>query len=507
MAQVAIAVAVVAVGLYAATRTINVPGQKLNDLAVQTAKEGEPIPVVWGLARPIGGNLIAVQEPPRIERRKQKSGGKGGGGSSTTVEVPRRTYAVGVCEGPITGYRRIWRNNKLVYDGRPGSEWGARNNGTFLQRFTLYLGAWNAMPDPNLESIFGVGNVPAHRGIAYMVARDEDLQDTGGAVPQWIFEVERAEGYFVTSRPYAVENIDEMSISGIPVRTRFLTSPADHLDISGDLVSANLRPLVHREDYPDGDELDISGDLVSANLRTVLRRYTIETETMDISGALVSADLVQAPVAPSLLMHFDGDNGSTVFIDEAGNTVTRTGGAQIDTEFYVFGGSSLLLGSSGDTLRVPYAVSLDIGTADVTLEMRIRRASGGANQVLIDFRGTSASFSSGWVMYVSSDNKLAIYNGVTNTNFVSELTVPVGEFCAVAADREGAQWRLYVNGVASGIFSSSANWATHSTGIKIGAQHDGANQFLGHIDELRLTKGLARYRGSYTPASEPFPYP
>lgn len=215
MAMVAVAVVAVGVGIYAATRTVEVPGQKLGDIARQTAKEGEPRLIVWGIVRPIGGNLVAVQEPPRIERRKQKSGGKGGGGGSKqTIEVPRRTYAVGICEGPITGIRRAWRNNKLIFDGRPGSEWGARNNGVFLSRFRFYKGGYDQMPDAQLEAVFGVGNVPAMRGTCYMVALDEDLQDTGGAVPQWMFEVERAEGYALTSRPYIAEVDESFGVAG-----------------------------------------------------------------------------------------------------------------------------------------------------------------------------------------------------------------------------------------------------------------------------------------------------
>lgn len=212
MAMVAVAVAAAAVGVYAATRSITIPGQKLGDISPQTSKEGEPRLIVWGIVRPIGGNIVAVQEPPRIERRKQKSGGKGGG-PSTTSEHPHRTYAIAICEGPITGIRRVWRNNKLVYDGRPGSEWGAENNPVFLRTARFFLGSFNQMPSSDLEQVFGVGNVPAMRGTAYMVMADEDLSDMGGAVPQWLFEVVRSEGFHVTSRPYAVETYDEHAAS------------------------------------------------------------------------------------------------------------------------------------------------------------------------------------------------------------------------------------------------------------------------------------------------------
>ncbi len=245
MAVVAVAVVAVGIAVYSMTRTTEVPGQKLGEIARQTAKEGEPRQIIYGIVRPIGGNMVAVQEPPRIERRKQKSGGKGGGGggSTSTVEIPRRTYAIGICEGPVTGIRRAWRNNKLIYDAR-GTAWGARNNGTFLQRFGFYMGGWDQMPDPSLEAVFGAGNVPAMRGTCYMVARDEDLQDTGGAIPQWIFEVERAYGYGLTSRPYAVVVQDSADVSadlpGIRVAEIHLAGEVGGVDATASLTAIAL---------------------------------------------------------------------------------------------------------------------------------------------------------------------------------------------------------------------------------------------------------------------------
>lgn len=191
----AVAIVGLAVGIYAMTRVNKAsPTSSSLDISVQTSQEGEPIRIVWGLSRPISGTLVACQEPPRIQKVKTKSssgGGKGGKKSSSTVTtyVPHRTYAILVCEGPIAGFRRIWRNNKLVFDDR-GTEWGNRNRDAFLKNHNLYLGYYyNSWPDPNLEAIFGVGNVPAMEGRAYMVAVDENLQDTNGAVPQWRFEV------------------------------------------------------------------------------------------------------------------------------------------------------------------------------------------------------------------------------------------------------------------------------------------------------------------------------
>jgi hypothetical protein len=268
------------------------PTQKLGEIAQQTAKEGEPRQIVFGIVRPIGGNIVAVQEPPRIERRKQKSGGKGGGGgSSSTIEVARRTYAVGICEGPVTGIRRAWRNNKLVYDGR-GTEWGAKNNGTFLATFQFYLGGFEQLPSPNLEAVFGVGQVPAMRGTCYMVAKDEDLGDTGGALPQWIFEVERAYGYGLTSRPYPIEDIQSSDSAGISVDPNYFVFSESTDSLGGAVSSGSFRSnLVNIASTESTESLD--GAVSSGSFASVLVEIAL-TESSDSLGGQVSSGAFRA---------------------------------------------------------------------------------------------------------------------------------------------------------------------------------------------------------------------
>lgn len=233
--------------------------QSLGDISRQTAKEGDPRVIVWGRVRPIGGNIIHCQAPvKRWVVTSTSSSGKGGSKKKQEqrTEHVYRTYAIGVCEGPITAFSRIWRNNKLVYDGR-GTAWGAANNPVFLRTFRLYLGDWSQMPDPTLQSIWGAGNVPAYRGTAYMVSIDEDLTDQGGMVPQWLFEVERAEGIFYTSKPYAMEEEEEIDggISVQRLRDPFrLTDVEDEVEGSIDVQGLQFRSLLY--EYNQLDEVD-----------------------------------------------------------------------------------------------------------------------------------------------------------------------------------------------------------------------------------------------------------
>jgi len=275
----------VAVGFVMQSLQKPIEGAKLGDIAKQTAREGGERLIVWGIVRPIGGNIVACSEPSKTTTT---SGGKGGGSSSSrqTTESVYRTYAIGVCEGPITGYRRIWRNNKIVYDARLDengvlNEWGAANNATFLQAATLYNGYYDQLPDAALESIFGVGEVPAMRGTAYMVMAHENLTDLGGAVPQYIFEVVRAEGIPYTSRPYAVEDVDSMSIDTTSIASGVFRAQLLSYDdglTEGIEIGETIDSGVFRQSlftYDDGltEGIEIGETIDSGNMRVGLILY------------------------------------------------------------------------------------------------------------------------------------------------------------------------------------------------------------------------------------------
>lgn len=269
------------------------PKQRLGDLAAQTAEEGGARPIIYGRVRPIGCNLIHAQAPVKIWLKQKQEGGKGGSSKKQYVENVFRTYAVGICEGPVTGVIRAWRNNKLVYDAR-GNEWGDTNNPIFLRSFKFYLGGWDQMPDPTLESIWGVDNVPAYRGTCYMVSNNENLTDLGGAVPQWIFEVERAEGRIYTSKLYGLESVEglefEGGISSAEYRATLLkTGDQESLDMNAGISFLNYKKAKIEEDVgveSVGFSSGVSGLDYSSSIRPAPKVST--QEEVDF-GAGVSA--------------------------------------------------------------------------------------------------------------------------------------------------------------------------------------------------------------------------
>lgn len=169
--------------------TIKQEGPRLSDLAVTSAGYGASIPFGIGTTR-IAGDIIwcpGIRET--VHKETESSGGKGFGGGKGSVETITYTYsvdcAVMICRGPINGVTRVWADGKLIID-RTGT-------GTLTEvpglSYRLYLGTDDQMPDPLIEADKGVGQVPAHRGTAYMVFENFGLVNFAGHIPTFTFEV------------------------------------------------------------------------------------------------------------------------------------------------------------------------------------------------------------------------------------------------------------------------------------------------------------------------------
>lgn len=163
-----------------------VQGHGIGDLLVQSSAYGKMVPVVWGTVR-LAGNIIwarPLKETVVTSSYYQPSqGGKGGGGKATQQQqshyVYSATLAIALCEGPIDAVLKVWADAKLVYPA---------NEASYVQ---LYKGTEEQLPDPVMESYEGMGNVPAYRGLAYMVLQDFPLADYGNRIPNFTFEVVR----------------------------------------------------------------------------------------------------------------------------------------------------------------------------------------------------------------------------------------------------------------------------------------------------------------------------
>jgi hypothetical protein len=187
------------------------PGPQMKSNRTTTASVGDPVPFVFGTAD-VAGTVIFLS--PVVESTTETRSGKGGPQQKTFNYY--QTIAIGLCErvddtaddsiGAIAGISRIWENGTIVYDIRPQQAansdmdtlaetdaayaYRLTVSAVYAETFTLYLGDELQEADPTLEATLGIGNVPAFRGLAYIVYSNRALQEMQGyRHPTFRFEV------------------------------------------------------------------------------------------------------------------------------------------------------------------------------------------------------------------------------------------------------------------------------------------------------------------------------
>jgi hypothetical protein len=216
----------------------------------------------------------------------------------------------------------------------------------------------------------------------------------------------------------------------------------------------------------------------------------------------------------SLLLHCNGANGSTTFTDNSPNnlTVTATNGAAISTAQSKFGGASALFDGTDDYLQVPYSTINNLGTGEKwTVELWINMPSIPAAAMDVIGASNGGGAVPKWHLAVNmntsftySANKVGFYTYVAgadrwiNVNY----TWSAGVWYNITAVYDSVNTTLYVNGVSVGSLAYNAGSSTN--GIRIGSDGEGYKYFTGYIDEVRVTKGVARYTTNFTTSSVAF---
>ena len=144
------------------------------DFQINTASYGEVVPEILGTTR-VSGNIIDYEDFTAHEHKTTTRTGKGGGAKHTNITY---TYsvaaAIALCEGPIAGIGKVWRD-KEIYD-YPNEK----------IELTLFNGDVAQAPWPYMLSKHPEKALP-YSGLAYM-AGVVDLGERG-SLPQYNFEV------------------------------------------------------------------------------------------------------------------------------------------------------------------------------------------------------------------------------------------------------------------------------------------------------------------------------
>jgi hypothetical protein len=182
-------------------------------------------------------------------------------------------------------------------------------------------------------------------------------------------------------------------------------------------------------------------------------------------------------------------------------TVTAQGDASYSTLQQKFGTGSMRFDGTGDYFTLASSIDFAYGTSDFTIEMWVYRQGTGV-QILFDQR-TSSATTYAPVLFINTTNQLAYTDGEGVTKIAGTTTVPLNTWSHVTVSRSGTSTKIFLNGSQEGsTYSDSRNYI--QTPVRIGARWDATGGFNGHIDELRISKGLARYTANFTAPTTAF---
>jgi hypothetical protein len=220
-----------------------------------------------------------------------------------------------------------------------------------------------------------------------------------------------------------------------------------------------------------------------------------------------------------LLIHADGTNNSTVFVDDNGTTsryklqTLPVNDVVISTAQSKFGGSSALFDGDGDHL-ITYNFPNDDIVGDFTLELWARfdilpatQTIGGGAYMMI-YNCTTAPYI--FVANNGSNNpQVSLGFDPDYPNYIhTGKTISTNTWYHIAVVRSNGIIRCYWDGSDMGSPSTgdTANLAKHNpfeSQIMWGKWHNTRGVWDGYMDEIRISK-VARYTSNFTPSASAF---
>lgn len=185
-------------------------------------------------------------------------------------------------------------------------------------------------------------------------------------------------------------------------------------------------------------------------------------------------------------------------------TLTVYGNTAVNTTTKKFGTGSIYFDGTGDYVGLANSADFNFGTGDFTIEMwlyvptmakefYIIYSDGGSNCYIAINKVSASAF------------KLEVYNTVVDI-LSTATNIATGVWNHLAISKTAGNLKMFINGTldsttAQGAFGSATNIPL----IGESTSYTGQYQLAGYIDDLRITKGVARYTANFTPPTQALP--
>lgn len=209
-----------------------------------------------------------------------------------------------------------------------------------------------------------------------------------------------------------------------------------------------------------------------------------------------------------LVSSFDGADAATAYTDPIAGAATFVGTAQLDTAQKKFGTASLYVDGETDYITYPDSDDWNFGTGNFTIDFWVRYNATGSQYL--------------YHQYTDIDNQIYIYTngsgyyiqfkdgGTIRGYYGCSATIATDTWYHLAFVRSGTTGYIFINGVSQTVTAYTAYGSNTMSNIAsilaIGGTLNGSEHFNGWIDEVRISKGIARWTSNFTPPTAAYDY-
>jgi hypothetical protein len=258
-------------------------------------------------------------------------------------------------------------------------------------------------------------------------------------------------------------------------------------------------------------------DLTNTSHVPTIGTYNHNTSASPLTGYLASLRYVKGtavyttnftpPTAPltniantSFLCNY---TNAGIFDQTAKNVIETVGDAKVSTAEFKYGSGSIAFDGTGDYLVIPQNQLFTLGSADFTAEAWVYLTSSSASTIFwIEGSAVAGGYAAlrvgvdaekVYLLMSTSGSAWAIQSGLLGSSIKNQ-------WAHVAVTRSDTSVRVFVNGtqlgttytVSGALMDGSFNW--------IGALSTGSlsEPWTGYMDDIRITRGYARYTANFT---------
>lgn len=213
------------------------------------------------------------------------------------------------------------------------------------------------------------------------------------------------------------------------------------------------------------------------------------------------------------LLHMNGADASTTFTDESGKTWTVAGDAQIDTAQSKFGGASGLFDGSVDYLTSPDSDDwqLDGGSNSNKWTIDGWLRTNGAVSTAFGLFEQYVNNTNFWGVRLTTVPQINIIvksgssTPIVNLSFAISISTDTWFHFAMVKDGTNG-YGVFIDGTQVGAWQTDTDPMPNLAGLMYtGYFNDGTPTYWkGWIDEMRISKGVARWTTNFTPPTLPY---